>query len=36
MLCDDLIYSQCIATALQRTLQIQREIDEAIGEWPIR
>ena len=33
---DDLIHYQRVAAALQRTLQIQREIDEAIGEWPIR
>ena len=32
---DDLIHYQRIAAALQRTLQIQQEIDEAIGEWPI-
>ena len=33
---DDLIHYQRIAAALQRTLQIQQQIDEAIGEWPIR
>jgi len=32
---DELIHYQRIAAALQRTLQIQQEIDEAIGEWPI-
>lgn len=25
-----------IVAALQRTLQLQQAIDEAIGEWPIR
>ncbi len=33
---DDLMHYQRIAAALQRTLQIQQDIDEAIGEWPMR
>ncbi len=33
---DELIHYQRIAAALQHTLEIQQEIDAAIGEWPIR
>ncbi|MDQ5908249.1 MAG: hypothetical protein QG599_340 [Pseudomonadota bacterium] len=33
---DDLMHYQRITAALQRTLQIQQDIDEAIGEWPMR
>lgn len=33
---DELIHYQRIVAALQRTLEIQQEIDAAIGEWPIR
>lgn len=33
---DELIHYQRIVAALQRTLQIQQEIDAAIEEWPIR
>jgi len=33
---DELIHYQRIVATLQRTLQIQQAIDEAIGEWPIR
>lgn len=33
---DELMHYQRIVAALQRTLEIQQEIDAAIGEWPIR
>jgi hypothetical protein len=32
---DELIHYQRVAATLQRTLQIQQAIDEAIGEWPL-
>jgi predicted helicase len=32
---DELFHYQRVAATLQRTLQIQQAIDEAIGEWPL-
>jgi hypothetical protein len=32
---DDLTHYQRVAAALERTIEVMKEIDGAIGEWPI-